>query len=209
MKYIRFAITIIAVAIVGGCLSESEQQDATGDAPTTPPTTNPPPAPNPPPASNQPPVAVISATPTSGAAALEVQVSGSQSSDDGAIVGYSWDFGDGTIIEGASTSHLYTQAGSYDVTLTVSDDEGESSSASTRISVFDANAEILYVNNSGSPACSDSTSYRENSPSMPWCTLLRAVRGNSDGNRNSSGVPAETARAFPCPWSLDPCPRSS
>ena len=53
----------------------------------------------------------------------------------------------------------------------------------------------LHVNNSGSPACSDSISYQENSASRPWCTLLRAVRGNSDGNRNSPGVPAQAAQA--------------
>jgi hypothetical protein len=58
-----------------------------------------------------------------------------------------------------------------------------------------ADAKDLYVNNSGSPTCSDSTSYQENSASRPWCSLLRAVRGNSDGNRNSPGVPAQAAQA--------------
>jgi hypothetical protein len=58
-----------------------------------------------------------------------------------------------------------------------------------------ADAKNLHVNNSGSPACSDSTSYQENSAARPWCTLLRAVRGNSDGDRNSPGVPAEAAQA--------------
>ena len=56
-------------------------------------------------------------------------------------------------------------------------------------------ARDLYVNNSGSPACSDSTSYGDNSPKTPWCSLLRAVRGNGDGNRNSLGVPSQAARA--------------
>ena len=58
-----------------------------------------------------------------------------------------------------------------------------------------AGAKDLYVNNSGSPRCSDSTSYQDNSVSMPWCSLLRAVRGNSDGNRNSPGVPTQAAQA--------------
>jgi hypothetical protein len=58
-----------------------------------------------------------------------------------------------------------------------------------------ADAKDLFVNNSGSPACSDSTSYEDNSSAQPWCTMLRAVRGNSDGNRNSSGVPSQAAQA--------------
>lgn len=58
-----------------------------------------------------------------------------------------------------------------------------------------ADAKTLYVNNSGSSSCSDATTYAANSVSSPWCTLLRAVRGNSDGNRNTAGVPAQAARA--------------
>lgn len=62
-------------------------------------------------------------------------------------------------------------------------------------SPFTADAKNLYVNNSGSPACSDSTTYANNSASYPWCTLLRAVRGNSDGNRNTAAVTAQAAQA--------------
>lgn len=58
-----------------------------------------------------------------------------------------------------------------------------------------AHARDLFVNNSGSPACSDSTAYAVNSATQPWCTLLRAVRGNADGNRNSSGIPSQAAQA--------------
>lgn len=60
---------------------------------------------------------------------------------------------------------------------------------------FGANAKELFVNNSGSPACSDSTTRANNSASSPWCTLLRAVRGNSDGDRNSAGVTSQAAQA--------------
>ena len=188
---------IIALVFLGlaGCLEKSPGDQLELAAVPEDPIVAPPVPPPVPPSSNGQPTAVISATPTSGVAALTVEVSAAQSTSPGLITSHSWDFDDGTIIEGESASHIYTQAGSYDVTLTVRDDQGNVDSTSTRISVFDANAKILYVNNSGSPACSDSTSYQENSPSMPWCSLLRAVRGNSDGNRNSPGVPAEAAQA--------------
>lgn len=58
-----------------------------------------------------------------------------------------------------------------------------------------AEAKNLYINNSGSPTCSDATTYANNSSSSPWCTLLRAVRGNADGNRNTAGVSAQAAQA--------------
>jgi hypothetical protein len=43
------------------------------------------------------------------------------SSDDGEIVSYEWDFGDGTTGTGAVTTHSYTTAGTYVATLTVWD----------------------------------------------------------------------------------------
>jgi parallel beta-helix repeat protein len=43
---------------------------------------------------------------------------------DNSIVSYRWDFGDGTNDTGITTTHAYSSAGSYDVTLTVTDDGG-------------------------------------------------------------------------------------
>lgn len=57
-----------------------------------------------------------------------------------------------------------------------------------------AEAKPLYVNNSGSPACDDSTSHADNDADHPWCTLLRAVRGNADGSRATAAVPSEAAQ---------------
>src|SRR3972149_7267163 len=54
-----------------------------------------------------------------------VAFDGSQSSDeDGTIVSYSWDFGDGSIGSGVTVTHSYNEPGNYKVTLTVTDDDG-------------------------------------------------------------------------------------
>ncbi|RNC90255.1 MAG: PKD domain-containing protein [Allomuricauda sp.] len=76
------------------------------------------------PVSNTAPTAVISATPESGEAPLEVSFTGDQSSDDVAVVAYDWDFGDGTLSNLANPTHTYNAVGSYTVTLTVADQEG-------------------------------------------------------------------------------------
>ncbi len=48
----------------------------------------------------------------------------SGSTDDVAIVSYAWDFGDGTTGTGETTTHIYTDPGTYTVTLTVRDAAG-------------------------------------------------------------------------------------
>ncbi|MEH6781597.1 MAG: PKD domain-containing protein [Rhodoglobus sp.] len=54
-----------------------------------------------------------------------VSFDGSTSADsDGTISSYSWDFGDGASDSAVSTSHLYAAAGTYTVTLTVTDNQG-------------------------------------------------------------------------------------
>lgn len=80
---------------------------------------------------NMPPVAMVSADPLSGEAPLTVTFSGTASTDmDGTISSYSWDFnGDGVAdAQGEAVSHAYTEAGSFNAVLTVTDDDGASSS---------------------------------------------------------------------------------
>ncbi len=77
-----------------------------------------------PPPANQPPVAVISATPTSGRAPLEVSFDGTGSSDpDVDPLTYSWDFGDGSTSIEPSILHTYSEPGTYIAILTVTDNQ--------------------------------------------------------------------------------------
>jgi len=92
----------------------------------------------PPPAPNQLPVAVASADVYSGKAPLVVTFDSSASTDtDGAIAtdGYSWDFMDGSVSTEANPSHEFTTPGTYQVTLTVTDDQGATASDSITITV--------------------------------------------------------------------------
>lgn len=88
---------------------------------------------------NQVPVAEISALPIQGTAPLEVDFSGVDSSDDGEIVEYDWDFGDAQRSSGAEVSHTYVTGGTHTARLTITDDDGASASATVDITVEGGN----------------------------------------------------------------------
>lgn len=52
------------------------------------------------------------------------------------IVEYQWSFGDGTTAAGKSVTHVYTGSGTYNVALTVTNEEGLSDTSSKRVSVL-------------------------------------------------------------------------
>lgn len=61
-----------------------------------------------------------------------ITFNGSNSFDlDGNITDYSWNFGDGTTGAGATTTHEYTTNGNYTITLTVTDDDGNTDVSTT------------------------------------------------------------------------------
>ena len=76
------------------------------------------------------PTAGFTATPETGEAPLTVSFDAGASDDtDGTIVSYEWDYGDGTTGTGEMASRDYDAAGSYTVTLMVTDDLGATGSA--------------------------------------------------------------------------------
>jgi PKD repeat protein len=83
----------------------------------------------PPPAA--PPIAVFTQSALYGAssrAPLSVEFDASASSDvGGRITSYRWQFGDGTTAEGPTLTHVFTRQGTYEVTLTVTDSGGATS----------------------------------------------------------------------------------
>jgi len=90
-------------------------------------------------AANQPPVAVATATPSSGPTPLNVSFSGTASSDPdaGDTITYAWDLdGDGAYDDSTSATptYTYTAAGTYTVSLQVTDNHGATGRASVSVS---------------------------------------------------------------------------
>lgn len=84
------------------------------------------------------PVAVVSATPTSGASPLTVTFSSAGSKDPGgSALTYLWDFGDSTTSTAANPVHTYTSATTkaFTAKLTVTNTQGVSASATVAITV--------------------------------------------------------------------------
>ncbi|MGS0685683.1 PKD domain-containing protein [Nakamurella sp. GG22] len=103
------------------------------------------------------PVAVIGAAPN--ALAVQFDSSGSTASDGATIASQSWTFGDGGTSTLPNPSHTFTAAGTYNVTLTVTDSQGATSAAATQavtvskanpVASFTANATLLDVAVNGS-----------------------------------------------------------
>ena len=97
---------------------------------------------------NQPPVAAFSADCTELSCAFDA----SESSDtEGQIASYDWDFGDGNVASGLTAEHQFAEAGDYTVTLTVTDEAGE-----TAQTTFDVTAtEPVYFENTEVTAIPD------------------------------------------------------
>ena len=92
------------------------------------------------------PNAVIYTDVTSGYVPLTVQFDASGSSDqDGGIVSYQWNFGDGETDNREVVGHTFPTTGGYTVTLTVEDNEGATAQAQITINADEESVEVTLI----------------------------------------------------------------
>jgi PKD repeat protein len=84
---------------------------------------------------NQPPQADFSFSPASPGVDETVQFTDKSKDPDGTIQSWAWEFGDGSSSSAQNPTHKYSQARTYTVKLTVTDNEGASHSISKQITV--------------------------------------------------------------------------
>ena len=87
---------------------------------------------------------------TSDCTLLDCSFDGSASTDDGGIVLYEWTFGDGNNSTGSAVFNQYNAAGTYNVSLKVTDNTGKSDTVTKAVSVSEA------------PSCTNCVSYNGN-----------------------------------------------
>lgn len=91
---------------------------------------------------NVPPIAAFTINSQTGQVPFAVNFSAVLSDDeDGIIIQWEWDFGDGTSGSGENVTHTYTEAGTFTVVLRVTDDDGESGTTNKKIYVNPAEPE--------------------------------------------------------------------
>lgn len=101
-----------------------------------------------PPAPNQAPVADLVHTCTDQFCAFDASGSTDPDGDD---LTYAWDFGDGSTGDVAAPDHQYAEPGTYDVTVTVSDGRGGTTTASAQVTATAPASNIGFVGFSGTP----------------------------------------------------------
>ncbi|MCW4034587.1 MAG: PKD domain-containing protein, partial [Candidatus Bathyarchaeota archaeon] len=84
---------------------------------------------------NAPPTSQFTFSPSKPTILDTVNFSETASDVDGTLTSWSWDFGDGTTSEERNPSHQYAQKGEYTVMLTVTDNNGEQDTQTTKITV--------------------------------------------------------------------------
>jgi PKD repeat protein len=84
---------------------------------------------------DEPPSAGFDYSPSDPTAGEQVSFADESSDPDGRIVSREWTFGDGESATGSAPTHTFASGGSYDVTLTVTDDDGNSRSVTRSVSV--------------------------------------------------------------------------
>ncbi|MBN2442605.1 MAG: PKD domain-containing protein [Spirochaetales bacterium] len=101
------------------------------------------------------PVVKFTVSPSSAKPNSTVTVDASASIDyDGSITHYQVNWGDGYTTEGAVTSHSYSSDGNYTITVTITDNEGNTASSSETIRIADIISECPF-NQSASPSGSN------------------------------------------------------
>ncbi|MHC4109089.1 MAG: OmpA family protein, partial [Planctomycetota bacterium] len=81
------------------------------------------------------PVARSSATPNQGDAPLKVELRAVGKDQDGEVVSFAWDLGDGNQAEGPEVVHTYPEPGDYVAQVTVTDDDGLTGTSQVQVRV--------------------------------------------------------------------------
>lgn len=130
---------------------------------------------------NKPPIAEAGSDKTS-LIKKSITFDGTSSTDpDGSIVKYVWNFGDGTVGEGAVVTHMYTNPGTYTVTLTVTDNLGATGTDTCKVT-------ITYVDLRTKISAYEVKWQRNPTTDLPECVVMVTYSVNNHGTAPDTAV---------------------
>jgi len=129
--------------------------------------------------------------------AAQVSFNGTSSYDpDGTIVGYAWDFGDGSTGSGATPTHSYSIAGTYAVKLNVTDNSGSTQVSTQTVAITDRLPVVTVALSSTTPAPGQAVIITI-SASDPDGTIATTTVNWGDGTTDTiSGPPTTDSHAY-------------
>src|SRR2546425_2763203 len=143
------------------------------------------------------PVSIFSFTSGTILTAVQVSFDGTASYDpDGTIVGYAWDFGDGSTGSGATPTHSYSIAGTYAVKLNVTDNSGSTQVSTQTVTIYDRPPVVTVALSSTTPAPGQAVIITI-SASDPDGTIATTTVNWGDGTTDTiSGPPTTDSHAY-------------
>jgi len=93
---------------------------------------------------NRRPIAEFTFFPSDPSIQDEVNITDTSTDSDGSIISWFWDFGDGTTSTFKSASHIFTQKGEWQITLTVTDNDGAEDSITHTVTVVNLQPEASF-----------------------------------------------------------------
>jgi PKD repeat protein len=130
--------------------------------------------------------------PYNGSVNIPVAFDGSGSSDDGTIVSYVWDFGDGSTDTGPTPTHTYTQAGKFPITLTVTDDTNLSSTCKSTATITEVGGPPICDANGPYDGLVNESIPFDGSGSSDDGTIVSYVWDFGDGSTDTGPTPTHT-----------------
>jgi len=137
--------------------------------------------------------------PYSGEPGVAVAFDGSMSSDpNGDPMTFAWDFGDGSMGDGVAPSHVFSADGSFVITLTVTDNQGAGSTATTTATIATPPANSAPTADAGGPysgVTGVSISFDASASSDPDSDVLTYAWNFGDGSAGDGVSPSHSYAA--------------